>query len=528
MFRPDQGDAPRLVNPERLPEAGADSDVPSDPASNLSPPPVAAELVVPPAAKAHPRLAWWGIGLGLVGFAAVLGLLLFLGRNRPQPEEAKTPPDVAEPAPSSEAVAAAPRGLPGGVVLASAPRPAAKGPRPWRIDELEKDPGIRLVRGTMKRRSLLDALTEAGIPRNEIFRIIKAFEGVKKFDRAGRLDAFTVALDKNAKKIRAFEYEVSPAEVYQARENEQGLLRGKKLDLDLQTRRIAAAVRVGSDLTAGCREAGVEPAILGLLSDALENRLQLTGLHPSGVLRFVAQEESANGRFVRYAKLEAVEYIPPKGDEPLRVYRYESKKERGYFDAKGQAPSKSGWRSPVPFARISSRFNPKRRHPVLKKIRPHNGVDFAAPTGTPVYAPYHGVVEKVGKAGPNGNLITIRHEGDIVTGYAHLSRFAPGIKPGVKVRTRQVIGYVGSTGRSTGPHLHFSAKKRGKFIDPLSLRLDAFRVLPSGERSQFQKERAKLDEILNAIPLPAPVAEESPADDEPMGEEGEEEDHEEP
>src|SRR5690606_29226280 len=220
---------------------------------------------------------------------------------------------------------------------------------------------------------------------------------------------------------------------------------------------------------------GVEPPMLGLLSDALEHRLQLSGLHPNGVLRFVAQEESAGGKFVRYPQLEAVEYLPPSGGEALRIYRYESKKERGYFDSRGQAPSKSGWRSPVPFARISSRFNPKRRHPVLKKFKPHNGVDFAAPTGTPVYAPYPGVVEKVGMAGPNGNLITIRHEGDIVTGYAHLSRFAPGIKPGVKVKTRQVIGYVGSTGRSTAPHLHFSAKKRGKFIDPLSLRLDALR-----------------------------------------------------
>ena len=525
MFRPEQGDAPRLVNPDRLPEPGADSDVPSDPASNLSPPPVAAELVVPPAAKAPARLAWWGIGLGFLGFAALLGLLLFLGRNRPEPVEAEIS-EVVEPSPpAEEAAAAAPRGLPGGAVLASTPRPAAKGKQPSRIDELERDPSIRLVRGTMKRRSLLDALGEAGIPRGEIFRIIKAFEGVKKFDRAGRLDKFTVAIDKDSKKVRAFEYEVSPAELYQARENEQGLLRGKKIELELQTRRIVAAVRVGNDLVAACKEAGIEPAMLGLLSDALENRLQLTGLHPNGILRFVAEEESANGKFVRYRQLEAVEYIPPKGGDPLRIYRYEGKKERGYFDAKGQAPSKSGWRSPVPFARISSRFNPKRRHPVLKKIKPHNGVDFAAPTGTPVYAPYPGVVEKVGMAGPNGNLITIRHEGDIVTGYAHLSRFAPGIKPGVKVKTRQVIGYVGSTGRSTGPHLHFSAKKRGKFIDPLSLRLDALRVLPSAERAKFQRERAKLDEILDAIPLPAPVADEGAADEEPMGEE---EEHEEP
>lgn len=525
VFRPTKGDTPRMVDRDSLPDAGADSDVPSEQSPFLSPPPVAAELSTKPRAKAPSsyRLAAVGVGLGGVGFALVLGLLLLLGKQKPLVHEDGEPPSVEE-APRLVPMEAMPTAaaLPGGAVLASSPRAASSKSPPWRIQELEADKSLRLVRGTMKRRSLLDALGEAGVPRTEIFRIIKAFERVKKFDRAGRLDAFVVALDRQARKVRAFEYEASAAEIYQARENDDGLLRGTKLDLELEQRRVVASLLVGREMAASIREAGLERDILGLLGDALGDRLQLSGLHPKGALRIVAKEDSAFGKFVGYSEIEAVEYSPPGNADSIRVYRYIGKRERGYFDARGQAPFQGGWRSPVPFARISSRFDPKRRHPVLRVVKPHNGVDFAAPTGTPVYAPYHGTVETVGRVGPNGNLVTIRHEGGIVTGYAHLSRFAAGLRKGQKVKTRQVIGYVGTTGRSTGPHLHFSAKRRGKFIDPLSLRLDGLRVLPAGERASFQRHRAKLDEILDALPLPTVAGDDHEIEDEPMGEEEEE------
>lgn len=527
VFRPTPGDAPQSANPASSSDTAADSGVPIEQPSVLSPPPVAAELPTLARAKTRSsRLTATGIALGLLGFTAILALLLSFSGHRTDPEvgESEAPPIAEAPAPpEAEPPSASPAALPGGAVLANSPRPKSSAELPDRIAALEAEPGLRLVKGTMQRRSLLVALTEAGVPRAEVYRIIKAFERVTKFARPGRLDAFTVALDRSSRKVKAFEYEASAAEVYQALEDEDGLLRGKKLDLKLDRRRVAAAIVVGGDLAAACRESGLERGIVELLGDALGDRLQLSGLHPKGILRIVAQEESASGKLVRYPEVEAVEYRPPGQAETLRVYRYVGKGERGYFDAKGRAPFKGGWRLPIPFARISSRFNPKRKHPVLRVVKPHNGVDFAAPPGTPVLAPYAGTIETVGRSGPNGNLVTIRHEGGIVTGYAHLSRFAAGLRPGQKVKTRQVIGYVGSTGRSTGPHLHFSAKRKGVFIDPLSLRLDGLRVLPSGERAKFQKRRAELDEILDALPLPSVSGEEHEVEDEPMGEEEDEE-----
>jgi hypothetical protein len=149
-------------------------------------------------------------------------------------------------------------------------------------------------------------------------------------------------------------------------------------------------------------------------------------------------------------------------------------------------------------------------HPILKRVRPHTGTDFGASSGTPVYAAFRGKVESARVAGGYGNLVVLNHPGGISTYYAHLSRFAAGLKAGQKVGTRQLIGYVGSTGRSTGPHLHFGAKKNGKWFDAMSLNMDAWHPLPSPERAAFLGVRRQLDALLEAIPLPEPPPEPEP------------------
>jgi len=128
-----------------------------------------------------------------------------------------------------------------------------------------------------------------------------------------------------------------------------------------------------------------------------------------------------------------------------------------------------GWlRTPLRYDRLSSRFNPRRFHPILKRTMPHLGVDYAAATGTPVWAAADGRVTSAGRKGPNGNLVVIRHGGGFETAYAHLHRIKSGIRPGTYVKQRELIGFVGSTGRSTGPHLHFGLKKYTRSIDPLT------------------------------------------------------------
>jgi murein DD-endopeptidase MepM/ murein hydrolase activator NlpD len=142
-----------------------------------------------------------------------------------------------------------------------------------------------------------------------------------------------------------------------------------------------------------------------------------------------------------------------------------------YFDENGQAIGDQFLRYPLKFTRISSVFQTSRFHPVLGVKRPHNGVDFAAPIGTPVRTIGDGRVEIAGARGGAGLMVMIRHSDRYSTAYMHLSKFAPGIKPGAFVKRGQVIGNVGMTGLSTGPHLHFSLYDRGKYVDPLKAQL---------------------------------------------------------
>ena len=171
----------------------------------------------------------------------------------------------------------------------------------------------------------------------------------------------------------------------------------------------------------------------------------------------------------------------------------------------------------------SSRFNPKRMHPVLHVVMPHNGIDFGASTGTPVFAAGAGTVRSAGSSGPCGNMVEIAHANGLATAYCHLSRFAVGLHAGQHVEARQLVGYVGQTGRVAGPHLHFAVKRGDTFIDPMGLKIDGVRTLPAADREAFAKRRAELDVALEAITLPAADRSKTAADkddgDEPSGEE---------
>jgi murein DD-endopeptidase MepM/ murein hydrolase activator NlpD len=366
----------------------------------------------------------------------------------------------------------------------------------------------------MDRRPLVDALRDVGLAPNQIYRLLGVFAPIRKFDRPHRRDTFLVAMDPGSHRLRAFEYQAGPTEIYQARENVEGMLVAERLDMHVEKKRLATAVVIGDDLSASLQAVGLDPSLIELLDDALEGRAQISHLHAGSRLRLIADYETALGVFARFTDAPAVEYVPTDPDTPaLRVYHYHGRsggKDEGYFDSKGHQPYKGGFRRPIPFGRVSSGFNMHRMHPILHVVMPHNGVDFVADAGTPVFAACHGSIESVGDSGPSGNLVTIRHADGITTGYAHLSRFAPRLAQGQSVETRQLVGYVGSTGRSTGPHLHFSAKRNGIFIDPLSLKLDGDRVLPRVERVELDEERAPFDKILDAIPLPAAPADSTP------------------
>jgi len=182
-------------------------------------------------------------------------------------------------------------------------------------------------------------------------------------------------------------------------------------------------------------------------------------------------------------------------------FESQDKKYSDYFSSDGASLKKMFLRAPLNFRRISSYFSYNRFHPILRYWRPHLGIDYAAPTGTPVSSIGDGTVIFVGWEGGFGNLVKIRHNSTYTTWYGHLSRFGKGIKKGVRVRQGQVIGYVGATGLATGPHLDFRITKNGSFVNFLKLKFPPSQNVPKEYKEEFEKTK---EEILKLLEGTAP------------------------
>jgi murein DD-endopeptidase MepM/ murein hydrolase activator NlpD len=184
--------------------------------------------------------------------------------------------------------------------------------------------------------------------------------------------------------------------------------------------------------------------------------------------------------------------------EEINLYNFKDKNEEEYYDIKGKSITKSLMKTPINGARLSSKFG-MRKHPILAYNKMHRGTDFAAPSGTPIMASGSGTVTRARWCGGGGNCVKIKHNSTYETIYAHMKSFAKGIREGRKVRQGQIIGYVGSTGMSTGPHLHYEVVVNGKKVNSQKLKLPSGKVLKGNVREKFELERIKIDLKLSAL-----------------------------
>ena len=201
--------------------------------------------------------------------------------------------------------------------------------------------------------------------------------------------------------------------------------------------------------------------------------------------------QTEDGDFARYGNILYASLMV--GGREIPVYRFEEKDDNhAYYKGNGDSLKRTLMSTPIDGARMSSGFG-MRRHPVLGYNKMHKGVDFAAPRGTPIYAAGDGVIEKAGRLGGYGKYIRIRHNGSLKTAYAHMKGYAKGMKPGKRVKQGDVIGYVGTTGRSTGPHLHFEVLRNGKQVNPKSIKSSAGKKLAGSRLEQFKKQVSEID-----------------------------------
>jgi hypothetical protein len=425
------------------------------------------------------------------------------GKTEVQAEPAASLGDVplAEPAPTAAAPAAAPD------VLPPITSPTAVTPAPSeQVGPAPRAPG-RYERVFGKSLSFGDALRRSGLTPVEADEVVASLTGALDFRRMHPEDTFVIERGVEGRLDR-LEYRASPTLRYEAVRTQDGRLTGHQVQLTIETVHVERGGVVEGQLGDALEGLRLGRALTGVFADVFSGKVNFsTETRRGDTFKVVLDEERVDGQFLRYGTIYALAYEGEKTGT-VRAFWHESKHTEGdFFDEQGRAMH-GGWlRTPLRYDHVSSGFG-VRFHPVLKRKIAHDGIDYAAQTGTPVRAAAAGTVRTVGPRGPNGNLVSIVHAHGYETFYCHLSRFAPGIKPGARVKQRQLIAYVGSTGRSTGPHLHFALKRGGRFVDPNSQLNGPGLPLAARELPEYKQRVQELLGALAAIPVerPAPVA----------------------
>jgi murein DD-endopeptidase MepM/ murein hydrolase activator NlpD len=224
---------------------------------------------------------------------------------------------------------------------------------------------------------------------------------------------------------------------------------------------------INSSLWATMQESGTDPNLAMGLANIYQWTIDFYAIQKGDSYKVIYEDLSVDGKPIAMGEIHAAVFT--HNGKKYYAQRFEQGNVTDYFDENGQNLRKEFLKAPLKFSRITSKFSNSRMHPILRIRRPHHGVDYAAPKGTPVHTIGNGTVVKAGYAGGAGRLVSIRHSNGYSTSYMHLAGFGPGIHPGVSVSQGQVIGYVGSSGLSTGAHLDFRVYKNNVAMDPLKI-----------------------------------------------------------
>ena len=264
--------------------------------------------------------------------------------------------------------------------------------------------------------------------------------------------------------------------------------------LPLSVERRKAEFTITSSLWQAITDKNLPVELALELSEIYAWTINFFALQPGDSVRVLYDEQFVEGSRIGIGRIYAAHFY--HGKKWLPAYYLDDKKASGYFDDEGKSLRKTFLKAPLNYKRISSHFSYARKHPVYHVVRPHTGVDYAAPAGTPVVALGDGVVTFRAYKGGGGNTIRIRHNSTYETGYLHLSKYAKGLKIGQYVKQGEVIGYVGSTGASTGPHLDFRVWKNGTPVNPLTLDSPSAEPVPNELRQAYDSLANHYNEIL--------------------------------
>ncbi len=350
--------------------------------------------------------------------------------------------------------------------------------------------------------TLMELLVGAGVPRGEAHEAITALKELydpRKLKPGQDLILTFAAAGPGGGRISGMSLPVRyDLEVAVARDGNGGFV-ATRVERELEHKPVWAGHVIRSSLFEAGLAAGVPAAVMIDLIRAYSYEVDFQrDIRKGDRFEVMFERLYDNDRGLAYTG-DLLYAALTLGRTTLEIYRHQpAGGEADYFNGRGESIRKDLLRTPIDGARISSRYG-KRKHPILGYTKMHRGVDFAAPKGTPIYAAGDGVIVALGRNGASGKYVRIRHNSQYTTAYGHLSRYAKGMESGRRVKQGEVIGYVGSTGRSTGPHLHYEVSYQGSQINPMSLKLPAGYKLEGEELTAFQEARAQIERQLLAL-----------------------------
>lgn len=272
---------------------------------------------------------------------------------------------------------------------------------------------------------------------------------------------------------------------------------------DIQTRMRHVEGVIQGSLYETLRKQGASPALAVTLSEVYAWQIDFYRIQRGDAFKVFFEEETMDGESIGVGRIQSA-WFKHSGKEYVALY-FEQDGKGDYYDAEGNSLRKAFLKAPLSYSRISSRFTNRRFHPVLKRNIPHHGTDYAAPTGTPIRAVGDAVVSKASYDNANGNHVRLKHNGTYETGYLHMSRIAPGIRAGARVTQGQIIGYVGSTGLATGPHLCYRFWVNGVPSDPHKVEFPSSTPIANEYRAAFNLYRSeRIAELTRPAMLPHP------------------------
>jgi len=346
-------------------------------------------------------------------------------------------------------------------------------------------------------------LDRLGIEATDIAEIVEVLAERVRLDRLPIGQALIVKLqrlheEEKATVLVGLSIRPEPKRAFNLERDDDGTYSMEEEVFEVSPRLMRASGEVDGSVIASAEAAGVPHAPLAEMLRAFSWDVNFQhDIKPGDRFDVLVERTwTSDGRPADDGRVLWAEITTGGGAETYSIYRFRPHDgEEFFYSPEGESVVKALLRTPLNMSRVSSRFG-LRHHPVLKFTRLHSGVDFAAPPGTPILAAGAGHVIEAGRFGGYGNWVKIGHDGNLATGYAHLSRIAPGVKRSARVRQGQVIGYVGSTGLSTGPHLHFELHRGGRPIDPLTMARTAQRTRLAGkDLERFKAQVAETDRV---------------------------------